>query len=331
LVYALVLGTSSLKEWEFESPPRHMKKIIARKNNAGIRLDKFLKKEFFSYTRGEIIKNIKTGSILINGRATKPSHILKEDDVIAVDFKPALKKIIPNSKVEFKIIYQDENILAIEKPAGVKVHPSSFRENNTLINGLLVKFPEIEKINDGSRDSALRPGIVHRLDQDTSGIMVVAKNYGSFRELKKLFQNRQIAKKYVALVIGKIKNKKGIIEKPIAKASSYKRQIIAGLKTKTKVRPAITEYKVIKNFSNFSLIEAMPKTGRTHQIRVHLFFLGNPVAGDKKYKLRKKMKIALPKRQLLHAKELKFELFGKKYGFTSPMPDDFKDFLANID
>jgi 23S rRNA pseudouridine1911/1915/1917 synthase len=314
-----------------------MQKIIIQKENSGMRLDKFLvssftkapadKKEFFSYTRGEIIRNIKEGLILVNEEKIKPSYALKENDAVKITFKIIATKLIPNKNIALKIIHQDKNIIVIDKPSGLKVHPSYFEETNTLTNGLLAKFPEIETVNDGSANSILRPGIVHRLDQDTSGIMVVARNQKSFDELKKLFQTRKIIKKYLALVFGKIKNKKGIIKKSIAKSSSYKKQTIAGRKTKTKILTAITEYEVIKEFSDFSLVEARPKTGRTHQIRIHLFSLGNPVVGDKKYKLKKIKPTPLPKRQLLHAKSLDFELFGKKYSFKAEVPSDFRGFL----
>jgi 23S rRNA pseudouridine1911/1915/1917 synthase len=318
-----------------------MQKIIIKKNDVDIRLDKFLSREFFSprkialqsrgkRSRGEIIKNIKEGSILINEKKVKPSYSLKENDTIIINFKTVPSKLVPNKNIAFEIIYQDKNIVAINKPAGLKVHPSSIEEDNTLVNGLLSKFPEIENVNDGSCGSSLRPGIIHRLDQDTSGIMIVARNQKSFNKLKEIFQIRKIIKKYLALVLGKIKDKKGFIEKPIARSSSYKKQTIAGRKTKTIIRKAVTEYKVIQEFSDFSLVEVWPKTGRMHQIRIHFFSLGNPVAGDKKYKLKKLSKIILPKRQLLHAEKLDFELFDKKYSFSAELPQDFKDFLTKL-
>jgi len=328
-----------------------MQKIIVKKENSGIRLDKFLvstfskasadKQEFFSprkialqsrgkYSRGEIIRNINEGSILVNGEKIKPSYAIKTNDIVRINFKTALEKLVSNKEVDFEIIYSDENFIIINKPTGLKVHPNSFAEVNTLANGLIAKFPEIESINDGSKDSKLRPGIVHRLDQETSGIMVIARNQKSFIDLKKLFQTRKISKKYIALVLGKFKEKKGIIEKSLARAGTYRKQSIAVRKTQTKIRPAITEYEVIKEFPNFSLVEAKPKTGRTHQIRIHLFSLGNPVAGDKLYKLKKIPKIGLPKRQLLHAKKLEFELFGKKYAFSADLPKDFENFLENL-
>lgn len=233
-------------------------------------------------------------------------------------------------KINFEIIFQDNNIIVINKPAGLKVHPNSFAETNTLVNGLLSKFPEIKNVSDSSIGSEFRPGIVHRLDQDTSGTMVVARNQKSFESLKKLFQTKKIVKKYLALVIGKLKNKQDVIEKSIAKSSSYKKQVIAGKKTRTKILEAITQYNVKQEFSNFSLVEAWPKTGRTHQIRIHFFSLGNPVAGDKKYRLKKNIGLILPPRQLLHAQTLDFELFGRKYSLEAKLPQDFSQFLTKL-
>lgn len=308
-----------------------MKKIIVNIKNSGIRIDKFLAKEFFSHglTRGEIIRSIKEGNTLVNAKKIKPSYVLKENDVIEVNIEKRHKKIIPNPKIIIKKIYKDENIIVIDKPAGISVHPGSAEQNNTLVNGLIAKFPGLENIHDNMGDSYLRPGIVHRLDKETSGVMVIAGNMKSFEELKNLFKFGKITKKYIALVHGKLKEKSGVIKKPIARAATYKKQVIAGRKTKTLIRPAITEYKVIKEFANTSLLEAIPKTGRMHQIRVHLFSIGHPVAGDKIYKLKKQK--SLDSRHLLHAQSLKFDLFGKHYSFSSPLPRDFKKVLENID
>ncbi len=318
-----------------------MRRLIIKKNNTGKRLDKFLAQTFFSQhkiisqlqntlTRGEIIRNIREGRISINEKKIKPSYILKEKDVVYLDLKPFLQELVPNEKINFEIIFQDNNIIVINKPAGLKVHPNSFAETNTLVNGLLSKFPEIKNVSDSSIGSEFRPGIVHRLDQDTSGTMVVARNQKSFESLKKLFQTKKIVKKYLALVIGKLKNKQDVIEKSIAKSSSYKKQVIAGKKTRTKILEAITQYNVKQEFSNFSLVEAWPKTGRTHQIRIHFFSLGNPVAGDKKYRLKKNIGLILPPRQLLHAQTLDFELFGRKYSLEAKLPQDFSQFLTKL-
>lgn len=312
-----------------------MKKIIIKKENAGIRLDKFLVKEFFSLgmTRGEIIRNIKSGNVLVNNKKVKPGYVSHQGDAISSKFKVKSEKLIPNRNIKVKIIHQDKNIIIIDKPAGVQVHPDSKEKFNTIANWLIAKFPEIKDVRDPSNSSGqvnLRPGIVHRLDKDTSGVMVAARNMEAFLELKKIFKEHKVEKKYLALVYGKLENKKGIIEKPIARAATYKKQVIAGRKTKTKIREAITHYKVLKEFKDYSVLEVTPKTGRMHQIRIHLFSIGHPIVGDKIYKTKRR---AIPQgvaRQLLHAKSLSFKLLGKQYNFQVDLPEDFSKLLTGL-
>jgi len=310
-----------------------MKKIITIKDKANQRVDKFLKKEVFfneKITRGEIIRQIKDGNILVNGKKIKPSYILKEKDKIEINFEKKSEKLIPNKDIKLNVIYKDENIIAINKPAGISVHPVNLDDDNTLVNGLICQFPEIKNVGDPSISSGqvnIRPGIVHRLDKDTSGIMVVARNQKAFEELKNKFKNRKVEKKYLAIVHGKLENKAGVVEKPLARSSDYKKQIVANKKTRTTIRPAMTEYKVVKEFRDYSLVEVSPKTGRTHQIRAHMTSIGHPIAGDKIYKL-KNFKIAgLVRRQMLHAKSIKFILFEKDYSFSAEFPDDFRNVL----
>lgn len=336
LVYAPVLGTGSRKGLRVRVSPAarqkfKMKKVIIEKNGSDCRIDKFLKKEVFfndeKITRGEIIRLIKSGKILVNDKKVKPSYILKEKDVIIVGRITHNTKLVPNKNLKIEIIHQDENIIVVNKPAGISVHPVKPDENETLVNWLIYKFPEVENVG----EDFLRPGIVHRLDKDTSGIMVVARNQKSFEELKNLFKTRKIEKKYLALVYGRLKDKRGVIDKPIARSSNYKKQVIAGKKTKTKVRLAVTEYRAIKRHNDYSLVEVSPKTGRMHQIRVHMNSIGYPVVGDKIYGSKKvKSKISVP-RQLLHAKSIKFELFGKNYFFKTKLPQDFETFLNRVD
>ena len=305
------------------------------------RIDKFLMQEVFlnlAVTRGEIIRNIKRGNVLVNGKKVKPSCILKEGDKISIKCKAKSEKLLANNKIKFDIIHKDANIIVVDKPAGLKVHPSNFDERDTLVNGLLNIFPEIKNVSDETAGSELRPGIVHRLDKDTSGVMVVARNQKVFDELKKMFYQRKVSKKYLVLVYGILENNSGVIEKPIAKAANYKKQIIAGARTKNKIRAAITEYKVIKKFRDYSLVEVKPRTGRTHQIRVHLASIGHPVVGDKLYKLKSKPcspagrneNIKNIERQLLHAKELEFNLWSHKYAFQAELPNDFNAVLDSL-
>lgn len=313
-----------------------MKKIIIRNNQTNERVDKFLAKEFFSYSRGEIIKKIKNGEVKINGKNEKPGYILRENDVIEIENFPREKNNEPvaDDKIPLQILFENENIIIINKQAGIQVHPSHNEKKNTLVNGLIAKYPEIKNVHDESHDGKFRPGIVHRLDKDTSGVMVIARNKKTFDELKKQFKNRLIEKRYVAVCEGIFEKKEGLIEKSLARSSDYRRQVIARENTKTKTRKAATHYKVIKEHGHYSLVEVFPKTGRMHQIRVHLAFVGHPVVGDLVYAGKRKIEKDTEKkakRQLLHAEELKFELFGKKYSFLAPIPQDLKSFLANID
>lgn len=308
-----------------------MKKIIINKDDAGKRIDKFLAMEFFSMSRSEIAKNIKNSKALVNSGETKPSYILKENDIIEIDFAIEKEELVANPKIKLDIIFENPNFIVLNKPAGIQVHPSPNEKENTLANGLIVRYPEIANVHDDSTGAEFRPGIVHRLDKETSGLMLVVKNMETFEELKKMFQERKISKKYLAIIYGKIKGKKGEIRKPIARSTKYDKQVIAGSKTKTKIRPAITAYKVIREFGNCSLLEVFPKTGRMHQIRVHLASVGTPVVGDKIYwpKFLKRKFIPCA-RHLLHAEQLKFELFGEKFSFQAKMPDDFNKFISGL-
>jgi 23S rRNA pseudouridine1911/1915/1917 synthase len=306
-------------------------KIIKVSKNFGIRIDKFLAMEFFSMSRGKIIKAIKEEKILVNGVKVKPSYILKESDEIKSDIHFEREELIPNKKIRLDIIYSDENIIVINKPAGIQVHPDGNEKENTVANALIAKFPEIKNVHDGTLGAFLRPGIVHRLDKDTSGILIIARNMKILEELKQLFQERKIQKKYLALVFGVPKDKKGIITKPIARAGNYRKQVIAGAKTKTKIRGAVTFYKVIRRYKDYSLLEVEPKTGRMHQIRIHLFSISHPVVGDKIYKMKNIKNPEKAERQLLHASELNFKMDGEKYSFNSKLPDDFASFVGNLD
>jgi 23S rRNA pseudouridine1911/1915/1917 synthase len=308
-------------------------KLIINKNNLGMRIDKFLKEEVFfndeKITRGEIIRNIKEGNITLNERIIKPSYALRENDEVEINIPEKHKEVVPNRNVKFSVIYQDKNIIAINKPAGLQIHPSMKNEIDTLVNGLIAKFPEMKNVGDNPEN---RPGIIHRLDKETSGVMVVARNQRASLELKKKFKNREVAKKYLAIVRGEMKKgESGIIDKAIARAASYKKQVIAGRKTKTIIRPAMTEYSVLDSSRGYSLVEVMPKTGRMHQIRVHLSSIGHPIAGDKKYGSMSKVADMSVGRHMLHAENLQFELFSKNYSFGAKIPDDFLRILGILD
>ncbi len=310
-----------------------MEEVVISEPKSGQRIDKFLKKEFFlntEVTRGEIIRQIKEGSILVNNSKTKPSYSLKTGETISFNIQTPIIQLFPNFKIKIEVIFENEDFAIINKTAGLQVHPSNRNEKDTLVNGLIIKFPEIKLVGDNPQN---RPGIVHRLDKDTSGLMIIAKKQKTFLNLKEQFKKRTIEKKYWAVVFGIPEKKQGSIDKEIARSTNYKKQVIAGKKTKTKIRKALTQYQILQNFSNYSLLEVTPKTGRMHQIRVHLFSIKHPIVGDKLYQLKRNSSNLFDKvsRQLLHAQEIKFELQGKKYQFNAPLPKDFKDFLNRLD
>jgi len=231
--------------------------------------------------------------------------------------------------MEIKTIYEDQNIIAVNKPAGLLVHGGENIKTNipTLVDWILKKYPEIKKIG----DDPLRPGIVHRLDKDTSGILIIAKNQKAFDYFKEQFKRRKIKKVYIALVNGLLKEDKGIIDLPIGKSKKDFRKKLASKKAIGKTREALTEYKVLKRFKNpnfpmggFTLIEVFPKTGRTHQIRVHLKTLGHPIVGDRLYGFKKDSL----DRQFLHASSLEFtNIDASRLKLEADLPDELKNFL----
>ena len=229
---------------------------------------------------------------------------------------------------KLNIIYEDGDVIVINKPTGLTVHPKTQKDNQeTLVNLILKYYPQLKKVG----DNALRPGIVHRLDKETSGLMVIAKNQKTFNYLKKQFKNRKVEKKYLALVIGQLKSKTGEIKTKLGK---YKTKQVIENKRRTKIKEfkeAVSKYRVKKEFLNYSLLEVMPKTGRTHQIRVHLASIGHPIVGDKIYGFKNRPVPKNLKRQFLHAAYLKFSpQSGKILAFKCDLPKDLKEVLNKL-
>ena len=212
----------------------------------------------------------------------------------------------------------------MDKPAGLAVHPGVGTAEKTLVDFLLVKFPEIKNVGDAPE---IRPGIVHRLDKETSGVMVVVRNQKTFEYLKGLFKNRQIEKKYLALVFGKLKEKEGKIEGEMGRSKKdfRKQALVRGKISVRKERYSLTFFKVKEEFEKYSLLEVFPKTGRMHQIRVHLHSIGHPIVGDKKYTFKEFKNISAP-RMFLHANSISFiGPDNEKYFFESAPPEEFKN------
>jgi 23S rRNA pseudouridine1911/1915/1917 synthase len=224
-----------------------------------------------------------------------------------------------------KIIFQDKNIIVVDKPAGLAVHAGVGTSEKTLVDFLLETFPEIRNVGD---DPEVRPGIVHRLDKETSGVMVVARNQKTFEYLKGLFKNRKVEKKYLALAHGKMKEKEGSVEGEMGRSKKdfRKQALVRGKISVRKERYSLTHFKVKKEFEKSSLLEVSPATGRMHQIRVHLHSIGHPIVGDKKYTFKEFKNIDAP-RMFLHAASINFiGSNNEKYFFESEIPEEFKNF-----
>lgn len=351
----------------------YMQKIDITDKRIGKRLDTVVFESAGLFeSRAQAAKAIKDGFVTVNGKVVKPSALLKLGDVLAVE--PPKKNtpgIVPNPDLDIPIIEDTPDFLVINKPAGIQVHPSSVEKENTVVNWLIAKYPETQKIG----DDPSRGGIVHRLDKDTSGVMVIAKTQKAFDALKLAFSKRLVQKEYITLVHGHLKNPEGVIDLPIARSKSFRKQVVVRPDTlhKGDAREAVTHYKVTKKFPplprggarraegsslltihhvkshqrgitwhNYSLLTVRPRTGRMHQIRVHLSAIGHPIIGDTLYARkeypnpanlnhsRKNADIHVT-RFLLHAHSLTFPLFGKEYSFSAPLPKDFEAFLQIID
>ncbi len=229
-----------------------------------------------------------------------------------------------------KIVFQDKDFIVVDKPAGISVHAGIKTKEKTLTDLLVEKFPELKKVGE---EPNLRPGIVHRLDKETSGVLVVVRNQKAFSYLKDLFKNRKVEKRYLTLVHGKLKDKEGRIEGEMGRSRrDFRKQSFVRGKIKVrKGRYSLTYYRVLKEWDDYSLLEVFPKTGRMHQIRVHLHFLGHPIVGDTKYTFKKYKKQSYP-RMFLHAKEIfLINREGKRRKFISSLPEEMKDFLNRID
>lgn len=300
-------------------------KIKITEENQGDRLDKFLTSEYPDKSRSKWQKAVKAGLVLINGKTPTPHCFLKSGDVIEITKDKKRKEKISKG-FSLIIVYEDNDLLVINKPAGLTVHPTNDQyPEETLVDLLTKKYPKIKKVG----EDPLRPGIVHRLDKEVSGLMVVAKNNESYQNLKEQFQSRSVIKEYLALVHGHLSQLSGIIDFPIEYAANDRSKMAARPKSQGG-KTAITEYEVIEEIKSYSLLKVRIRTGRTHQIRVHLNALGYPIVGDHTY-VPSKMKVKEIGRLFLHASRLGFtDLNGQELDFKSPLPKDLEEIKANI-
>ena len=302
------------------------------KEYSGKRLDAFLHSKYPDFSRNWLQKLIKKGNATINGRKVSASKKCRTDDLVIFELElPPEISLEPDASLgeKIKIIFENEDFLVINKPSGISSHPSHTEHKGTLVNWLLAIHPEIKTVGDSLENGNIRPGIVHRLDKDTSGVMVIAKNQKTFLWLKKQFQTHQVTKRYLALVDGSPKTEDGKIELNIARSKTDPTKNIA-ISAKIVGRNALTYWRVIHRYPDHTLIEATPKTGRMHQIRVHLKAIGLPVSGDKKYGEKRKDPKHLG-RMFLHAEYLSFKFEnGEKFSFNTPLPHELEECLRNI-
>ena len=283
------------------------------------RLDKFLASRETDLSRAQIAGLVAGGLVKVDGAIVKSSYRLRGGETVEMEMLPPPPTGVSPQEIPLSVIYEDEDILVIDKPAGMVVHPAPGHRRDTVANALLARLPGIEEVGDEQR-----PGIVHRLDMDTSGLMVAAKNRRAHRHVSGQIKDRSVLKGYTALAKGNIDPPEGVIKARIGRDNrNRKRMAVVQLG-----REAETSYRAVESAPGYTLLEVIPKTGRTHQIRVHLSALGYPIVGDALYG----GKDPRLERQFLHAHLLGIRLpgTGEYMEFTSPLPADLKAFLSQL-
>ena len=292
-----------------------MIEVRVGRERAGLRLDRFLALELAQFSRSRLQSLIEEGFVRLNGIQPRARDNVRTDDVIVVSVPEPEKIELQAEAIPLSVLYEDDDLIVIDKPAGMVVHPGAGNQKGTLVSALLAHCTTLSGI--GGRE---RPGIVHRLDKDTSGCLVVAKNDLAHQDLSRQFAARTVKKTYLALVAGRLKKTIGLIDAPIARHPVHRQRM--SVATNSRGRSAKTEYRVLRAGEDISLIECELHSGRTHQIRVHLHHLGHPILGDKVYAPRHAKDVP---RQMLHAWRLGFthpRTAGWKI-FEAPVPADF--------
>ncbi len=289
--------------------------------DVGQRLDRFVTQALPDLSRSFVQHLITAGQVLVNGLTVRSSYALRLGDQIAVTIPPAQPVMLVPEPIPLHVVYEDADVVVVEKPAGMVVHPAPGHPNGTLVNALLSHYPDMHVGGD------LRPGIVHRLDAGTSGLLVVARHDQALRHLTALQHERQMRKIYLAVAEGRFKQTEGLIDAPVGR-HPHDRLRMAVTPTG---REARTHYRVCEELGNYTLLELRLETGRTHQIRVHLQHMGRPILGDPLYGVRKGRPTFGLERQFLHAHLLGFNLLdGSWREFTSPLPADLQAVLGKL-
>ncbi len=276
------------------------------------RLDRYLTDVLPELSRSRLQKLIRQGNVVVNQKSARAAQRLEPGDEVCIYLPPPEESMLTPEQIPINVLYEDDNLVVVDKPAGLVVHPAPGHTSNTLVNVILARCPNLKVFGN------IRPGIVHRLDKDTSGVMVIAKNPAAQQYLIDQFKERSVLKVYLVLVKGRLSPPQGVIEAPLGRnpADRKRMAVVNGC------RPATTSYKVREYLGEYSLLEVTPHTGRTHQIRVHLAAIGYPVLGDAVYGVRS----PLLKRQFVHAHRLGFRLpgDGKYREFVSELPIDLQ-------
>ena len=293
--------------------------IKITKENEGKRLDKFLGDLFTDFSRSHLQNLIEKGEVLCNGKVVKTGFKLKEGDEVAVDIQPAVPLKVEAQDVDFDIVFEDDDLIVVNKPQGLVVHPCESKKDGTLVNGLLAKISNLSGIN-----GVLRPGIVHRLDKDTAGLMLVAKNDFSHNRLAEMIKNKEVKRKYLALLSGVVWENSGKIQTFLARDKNNRKKYAVSSEGKQ----AISLFEVKRRYQNATLVEFSLITGRTHQIRVQSAYIGHPVVGDAVYGRADKNL----KGQLLFSYSLEFvhPRTGQEMKFELPLPDYFQNYIDKL-
>lgn len=295
--------------------------LVLKSDCSGVRLDKFLS-EGISETRSFVQNMISSGLVLVNGRAEKASYMVKEGDEVFYTL-PEIKVLdaCPQD-IPIDIVYEDQDVLVVNKSAGMVVHPAPGNPDNTLVNAVMKHCEG----NLSSINSVIRPGIVHRIDKDTSGLLVIAKNNDAHLNLSQQFKVHSITRVYTAVTNGKFKEKSGTVDAPIGRHHTNRKKMAV---TEKNSKNAVTHFEILQEYKSHSLIKCRLETGRTHQIRVHMAYIGHPLLGDLIYGDKNKLGL---KRQLLHAGVLGFNhpKTGEYMQFEAGLPDDFLNVLDKL-
>ena len=312
--------------------------FIADKGQEPLRVDKYLMNRVENATRNKIQNAAKEGSIYVNDKIVKSNYKVKPGDIVKVMFShPPYENLLVGEKMDLDILFEDENLLVVNKPAGLVVHPGHGNYNGTLLNGLIYHFKNLPFNSDG------RPGLVHRIDKDTSGLLVIAKDEHSMTDLAKQFYLKTSKRKYLALVWGIVADEKGTVNANLARDPKNRLIMSVPKENENFGKKAITHYRVIERFNYLTLLECELETGRTHQIRSHMKHIGHPIFSDSRYGGDKILKgtifnkykqfvsncFDIMPRQALHAKSLGFihPVTNKELYFESELPQDFQNCL----